>query len=273
MAHRRTARGRAAGGPGDRQPRLATAFRRGDRADAQRFRRAGPAAGASGTARFSGRRARRGGLAAQAAAQADRDERRLSPASHVSGRAGRDRSGCPLLLSPPGAPVRRSAARFDPGGQRPARSHAVRSGGQALLASRGSVRPGERQPRAPGSDGPEQWRRSIYLFVKRSLPTPLLETFDAPVPSSSCGRRMQSTVPTQALALLNDPFVRRSGPVLRRALPGRGGCRAAGPDRLGVPIGAWARRRSRTNASCACGSWPHSRPKRRWSIFVTYFSG
>ncbi len=60
----------------------------------------------------------------------------------------------------------------------------------------------------PASDGPDQWRRSIYLFAKRSLPTPLLEVFGAPPLSASCGRRTQSTVPTQALALLNDPFVR-----------------------------------------------------------------
>jgi cytochrome c553 len=60
----------------------------------------------------------------------------------------------------------------------------------------------------PDHDGPDQWRRSIYLFVKRTLPTPLLETFDSPVPTASCGRRTRSTVPTQALALLNDAFVR-----------------------------------------------------------------
>ena len=57
-------------------------------------------------------------------------------------------------------------------------------------------------------ESPEQWRRSIYLFVKRSVPTPMMEVFDAPDPSASCGQRNGTTVPTQALALLNDPFVR-----------------------------------------------------------------
>jgi hypothetical protein len=61
----------------------------------------------------------------------------------------------------------------------------------------------------PNQDGPEQWRRSIYLFVKRSIPDPMLTTFDTPAPAASCSRRTVSTVPTQALALLNDPFVRR----------------------------------------------------------------
>jgi len=61
----------------------------------------------------------------------------------------------------------------------------------------------------PNEDGPASWRRSVYLFTKRSLPTPLLETFDAPGSISSCGRRNASTVATQALILLNDAFVRK----------------------------------------------------------------
>lgn len=55
---------------------------------------------------------------------------------------------------------------------------------------------------------PKQWRRSIYLFVKRSVRTPMMEIFDAPDPSASCGARMPTTVPTQALTLMNDPFIR-----------------------------------------------------------------
>ena len=48
--------------------------------------------------------------------------------------------------------------------------------------------------------------RSIYLVQKRSLRVPLMETFDLPENSLSCGRRIVSTVAPQALALLNDPF-------------------------------------------------------------------
>ena len=58
------------------------------------------------------------------------------------------------------------------------------------------------------TDGPDQWRRAVYLFTKRSRLTPVLTTFDAPAATESCARRTVSTVPTQALALLNDPFVR-----------------------------------------------------------------
>ncbi len=79
----------------------------------------------------------------------------------------------------------------------------------------------------PKEDGPDQWRRSVYLFAKRSLPTPLLETFDAPNPSGSCARRTQSTVATQARwrSLLNDAFVRRqAGEVGMRAWRLEAGC-------------------------------------------------
>ena len=36
---------------------------------------------------------------------------------------------------------------------------------------------------------------------------PMLEMFDMPNPSMPCSRRVVSTIPTQALTLLNDPFI------------------------------------------------------------------
>ena len=54
---------------------------------------------------------------------------------------------------------------------------------------------------------PEQWRRSIYIYVKRQLLMPSMELFDAPTTTDSCALRLQSTVPTQALVLMNDDFV------------------------------------------------------------------
>lgn len=58
-------------------------------------------------------------------------------------------------------------------------------------------------------DGPATRRRSVYLFHKRVVPYPLLQAFDKPDAQQSCGRRDNTTVAPQALALLNDPFVRR----------------------------------------------------------------
>jgi hypothetical protein len=58
------------------------------------------------------------------------------------------------------------------------------------------------------AEGPETWRRSVYVFAKRSVRLPWFETFDSPDGNTSCGRRVPTTVPTQALALMNEPFVR-----------------------------------------------------------------
>jgi hypothetical protein len=58
-------------------------------------------------------------------------------------------------------------------------------------------------------DGPEVWRRSIYIYQKRALVFPMLQTFDMPDQSQAFGARYTSTVPTQALTLMNDDFVIR----------------------------------------------------------------
>src|SRR4029077_2262945 len=58
-------------------------------------------------------------------------------------------------------------------------------------------------------DGPEVWRRSVYIYQKRALPFPMVNVFDLPDQSLSFGARYKSTVPTQALTLMNDDFVIR----------------------------------------------------------------
>ena len=50
-------------------------------------------------------------------------------------------------------------------------------------------------------------RRSVYLKIRRNAHHSLLEVFDAPKPSTTRGRRDQTNVPAQALAMLNDPLV------------------------------------------------------------------
>lgn len=52
-------------------------------------------------------------------------------------------------------------------------------------------------------------RRSVYLRVKRSELLPVLTMFDAPEPTQSIGQRSVTTVPTQALAMMNSPFMRQ----------------------------------------------------------------
>ena len=51
-------------------------------------------------------------------------------------------------------------------------------------------------------------RRSLYLFHKRVVQNPILQALDGPDAQASCGRRDITTVAPQALALLNDSFVR-----------------------------------------------------------------
>jgi hypothetical protein len=56
-------------------------------------------------------------------------------------------------------------------------------------------------------EGPENWRRSIYSYWKRGLRHPMFEVFDQPNPNITCESRNTTTVPTQALTLLNNEFV------------------------------------------------------------------
>jgi hypothetical protein len=55
--------------------------------------------------------------------------------------------------------------------------------------------------------GPEEFRRSVYVQVRRSLPLAMLETFDAPLLNPNCEIRTRSTVAPQSLLLMNSEFV------------------------------------------------------------------
>jgi uncharacterized protein DUF1553 len=58
-------------------------------------------------------------------------------------------------------------------------------------------------------DGPEVWRRSVYVYRRRGLAFPMFQVFDLPEQNVTAGARNVSTVPTQALTLLNNGFVLR----------------------------------------------------------------
>ena len=60
----------------------------------------------------------------------------------------------------------------------------------------------------PSEANAESGRRSVYLRVKRSELVPIMTMFDAPEPNQSIGDRGNTTVPTQALAMMNSNFVR-----------------------------------------------------------------
>jgi len=92
----------------------------------------------------------------------------------------------------------------------------------------------------PVSYGPKVWtptseddahRRGLYTFRYRSVPYPVLETFDVPNGDASCVRRVRSNTPLQALVTLNEPvFVDCARALAQRALA-EGGSRDA--TRLG----------------------------------------
>ena len=101
----------------------------------------------------------------------------------------------------------------------------------ALLAA------GQELDRSPGAGHPfppeSQWkftqhnpfkavyetrRRSVYLMTQRIQRHPFLALFDGPDTNASTARRETSTVPTQALYFLNDPFFHARAESLAKAL-------------------------------------------------------
>jgi hypothetical protein len=67
--------------------------------------------------------------------------------------------------------------------------------------------------------GPERFRRSLYVFRRRSMPDPVMSAFDAPAGDTSCVRRPQSNTPLAALVSLNEPvFVEAAQALAARTL-------------------------------------------------------
>jgi hypothetical protein len=64
------------------------------------------------------------------------------------------------------------------------------------------------------SPPPEQNRRSVYVHVKRSLLTPILESFDVAETDRSAPVRFSTTQPTQALHMLNSAFLNKQAALL-----------------------------------------------------------
>jgi hypothetical protein len=71
--------------------------------------------------------------------------------------------------------------------------------------------------------GPERYRRSLYIFRYRSVPYPMLQTFDAPNGDFSCVRRLRSNTPLQALVSLNEATFMECARALARSALVEGG--------------------------------------------------
>jgi len=61
--------------------------------------------------------------------------------------------------------------------------------------------------RGKPDDDPSTWRRSLYVFLKRSIRYPMFETFDQPNLVNPADRRNRTVIAPQALILMNNGMV------------------------------------------------------------------
>ena len=108
----------------------------------------------------------------------------------------------------------------------------------------------------PGKSGPAdgEFRRSVYIAVRRNFLVPMMTTFDSPNPFSSMGRRNVSSVPAQSLTLLNDPFVHQ---LARYWVESRDVANAASDnERLArMYLSAFSRQPTEDERAAALGFW------------------
>ena len=85
-------------------------------------------------------------------------------------------------------------------------------------------------PLPPG----DEFRRSIYIQVRRSRPYSVLDTFDAPTPEPNCELRNTSTVTPQALLLMNGEFLLTQADAIAMRVR-----RESGPDVRAQVLRTW----------------------------------
>ncbi|MCC6362075.1 MAG: PSD1 domain-containing protein [Bryobacterales bacterium] len=77
--------------------------------------------------------------------------------------------------------------------------------GPGIMPHISKYQDGRGKPESGPLDG--DGRRSIYINVRRNFLTPMFLAFDYPLPVSTTGNRSVSTVPSQALMMMNNEFV------------------------------------------------------------------
>ncbi|MBC7818459.1 MAG: DUF1553 domain-containing protein [Planctomycetaceae bacterium] len=80
----------------------------------------------------------------------------------------------------------------------------------------------------------EEFRRSLYVQVRRSRPLSVMDPFDPPVLDPNCPQRNSSTVSPQSLFLMNSEFVQDHSRALAERI-----ATAAGPDVKSQIVLAW----------------------------------
>jgi hypothetical protein len=69
----------------------------------------------------------------------------------------------------------------------------------------------------------EEYRRSLYVQVRRSRPLGVLETFDGAAVSPNCEIRNSSTVTPQSLLMMNSRFIHEQADFLAKRVQNEGG--------------------------------------------------
>ncbi len=91
--------------------------------------------------------------------------------------------------------------------------------------------------------GDAEFRRSIYVQVRRSMPLGVLEPFDLPRMTPNCEKRAASTAAPQSLLMMNNPFVIQQADLLANRVREK-----AGTDLTAQATLAWRSVFSRTPA-------------------------
>jgi hypothetical protein len=88
----------------------------------------------------------------------------------------------------------------------------------------------------PQGTGNDLVRRSIYTFWKRTVPSPMLKTFDAPEREFCTTRRSKTNTPLQALLLLNGKQFVEAARYLGERMIQRGGVKLENQIRFGFRL-------------------------------------
>ncbi len=123
----------------------------------------------------------------------------------------------------------------------------------SVLAVSGSLGPYFGGPTTPIESPAFVSRRTLYGFIDRQNLDGVYRTFDFAVPDATSPRRFVTTVPQQALFLMNSPFLHEQA---------RGSRAKSSASRLPAP----AIEPPRPSAACIGGSWAEcpSRTSSRW---------
>ena len=110
-------------------------------------------------------------------------------------------------------------------------------------------------------DRPQGHRRSVYRFVFRTLPDPLVECLDGADASTLTPKRTESVTAPQALALLNNEFVLVHAKAMAARLEKHSaGAREA--DRVRAAGSSWGRAADRRRGEAVRGLRRQARPAR-----------